>query len=187
MNYPKYLKKERRLLASNRIHNAFNLVAKHTKPAFISIGLGLLSSPSISANPALSVVTSLSFGNLIPKSGYCEISPLTGQVSSANKLCVGSESLGHYRILSTPNTNMRIIFHEDVNPSTNVTYTPKARLVNNIGNTTNAFIPGINTYFDTGTDGYIDIYVGGILSVPQSLGSFTGYSVDLTIDYIHTP
>lgn len=125
----------------------------------------------------------LSFGELVPKSGFCELDPVNSVISSPDNMCLGQAQLAHYRIQTTPNTQLIVNFEYVEDTAQGLSFAPKARLVNNLGNSTLALFAGADTWFLTGSDGIIDLYVGGTLTISNALVGLTSYSLSFDIDY----
>lgn len=127
-------------------------------------------------------VDHLSFGELVPKSGFCELDPINGNLSSPDNMCLGNAQIAHYRISGTPNTQLIIRFEYSEDAAQGLSFAPKARLENDTGASRLAPIAGADTWFMTGTDGIIDLYVGGTLTIGNALNGLDSYNLTFNID-----
>ena len=123
------------------------------------------------------------FGNVITRIGSCEMDPISGAISSPENICIGTETLGHYRIFGDPGELQVIKFNQVMDNSRGLHFAPKARLVNNLGDDMLAPIAGIETYINIGSDGIIDIYLGGTLTFNQAQSSNSPIVIFYDIDF----
>ena len=128
-------------------------------------------------------IDALSFGELVPKAGFCELDVADGSISSPDNMCLGSAELAHYRITSDPNINIiiRLNMVDDIDQG--LRFAPKARLTNDLGTVTLAPIAGADTWMMTGTDGVIDIFVGGTLTIFNSLAGLQAYNMTFDLEF----
>jgi len=132
---------------------------------------------------AIVQIEALSFGDIVPKAGFCELDVADGSISSPDNMCLGNAELAHYRITSDPNINIivRLNMVDDVDQG--LRFAPKARLTNDLGTVTLAPIAGADTWMMTGTDGIIDIYVGGTLTIFNSLAGLQAYNMTFDLEF----
>lgn len=143
----------------------------------------LFSAHCFARSDAIVQITALSFGDLVPKSGYCELDVVSSAISSPDDMCLGSQQLALYRITTDPNTTMIIRLDTADDNAQGFSFSPKARITNDLGTETLAPIAGSETWFDSGSDGVIDIYVGGTLTVTNSLSSLQSYTINFDIEF----
>jgi hypothetical protein len=123
------------------------------------------------------------FGSVVTRAGSCEIDPISGDISSPENICIGSETLGHYRISGNASEMQVIKFNQVTDSSRGLHFAPKARLVNNLGDDMQAPIAGVETYIRLGSDGIIDIYLGGTLTFSQAQNSNSPIVIFYDIDF----
>lgn len=142
----------------------------------------LILSCSTSYASTVTQLDHLSFGELVPKAGFCELDPISGNISSPDNMCLGNAQIAHYQIQSTANTQLIVRFNYIEDAAQGLSFAPKARLENDLGTSTLAPIAGSDTWFMTGTDGVIDLYVGGTLTVSNALNGLNSYNLSFDID-----
>ena len=125
----------------------------------------------------------LSFGEVVPKSGFCELDVADGSISSPDNMCLGNAQLAHYRITSDPNINIIVRLNMVDDMDQGLRFAPKARLTNDIGTVTLAPIAGADAWMMTGTDGVINIYVGGTLTISTSLNGLQAYNLTYDLEF----
>lgn len=166
--------KEQKLLNSNLIKTNYLLLAT---------ALFQYSPLAYSVAGSITQQAQLSFGELVPKSGFCELDPINGNISSPDNMCLGNAQLAHYRIQSTPNTQLIVRFNYVEDGAQGLSFAPKARLVNDLNATSLSPIAGADTWFMTGTDGVIELYVGGTLTISNALSGLTSYNMSFDVEF----
>jgi hypothetical protein len=109
---------------------------------------------------------------------------VTGSITSSGNICIGSETLGHYRITGDPNEVQEITFSLVTDLSRGIQFAPKGRLVNNLGDDMLAPIAGAKYSIMLGSDGLLDIYVGGTLTFTKIQNNNSGISLNYDIESI---
>lgn len=112
-------------------------------------------------------VQAVYFGSVITRLGSCEMDAITGTITSSGNICIGSESLGHYRIFGDPSELQEIKLNVVSDLPRGIVFSPKGRLVNNFGDDMLAPIAGLGYNIRIGSDGVLDIYIGGTLTFSQ--------------------
>lgn len=151
------------------------------------ICLSFYSSSSLAIPPTIQEITSITFGQLVPKSGFCELDPADGSLTTTNQTCIGNSQLAHYRITADPNTAIRIRFNQVIDSDEGLQFQPTARMENNLGANTLWYFTGSETTVTTGTDGILDIFVGGRLTINNGLSGTTGYQLNFDVDFRYPP
>lgn len=126
---------------------------------------------------------SLHFGSVIPVIGHCVLDENTSVVTSPSSICLGPGSRGHYKIHGDANQLIKVTLNNVVDVATGINFNPVGRLVNNLGDDISAPIAGVETWIRIGSDGIIDIYVGGTLNLNQRTETSTPYILQYDIDY----
>lgn len=144
-------------------------------------------SPSLQADPTIAELTDIQFGELVPKSGYCELSPSDGSLTSPTNMCLGPAQLAHYRLTGDPNTDIRIRFNEIEDSSLGLFFQPTIYMENDLGTTQTWLFTNSYTTMSTGSDGLIDIYVGGRLTTSKGLNSLDSYQLSFEVDFEYAP
>ena len=142
----------------------------------LGVVLTLLSPSLLARTDAIVQLNSLSFGQTVPKTGFCELDVSSSAISSPDNMCLGGAQVAHYQITSDPNTTIVITLNLADDVGQGLRFAPKARFENNLGDSSLNLIAGSDTWFSSGSDGIIDIYVGGTLTIsnaPQGLESYT--------------
>lgn len=142
----------------------------------------LLTQKSLAAD-AIVQLDPLSFGEVIPKSGFCELDVADGSISSPDNMCLGEAQLAHYRITADPNINIVVRLNMVDDVAQGLRFAPKARLTNDVGGVTLAPIAGADAWMMTGTDGTIDIFVGGTLTISNSLNALQAYNLTYDLEF----
>jgi hypothetical protein len=132
---------------------------------------------------SITQLKSIDFGTIVPTIGSCTMDPTTGTITSPGNICLSSGNLGRYTIYGTASTTIEIRFVAGTDATNGLTFYPTARFTNNVGDDTTNLITGSITNFNTGTDGRIDIYVGGIIDLSQSISASSQYTFDWDIEY----
>lgn len=145
--------------------------------------LCVYSQQAIAWSDSIVQLNSLSFGQMVPKSGFCELDVSTDVVSSPDNMCLGGNQTAHYRITTDPNTTMIVTLHLADDIAQGLRFAPKARFENNLGSSTTNLIAGSDTWFTSGTDGIIDVYVGGTITISDSLQGLESYSLSFDLEF----
>ncbi|AWB67258.1 hypothetical protein C2869_12770 [Saccharobesus litoralis] len=127
-------------------------------------------------------VNSLSFGQVVTRTGSCEMDPTNGNIVIGTSLCLGATQRGHYQVSAAANTRVRIRLHRADDDVYTVSFEQKFILQNDYG-TSITGQADIAEEIITGSDGIINIYVGGILNINQTLPSATAIQVSFTIEH----
>lgn len=138
-------------------------------------------------DPSIVELTDIHFGELVPKSGFCEMAPSDGSLTSPTNMCLGPARLAHYRITADPNRNIRIRFSEIQNAGLGLLFQPTVRMENNLGLSTLWLFTNSETTVSSGSDGLIDIYVGGRLTTSNGLNSSDSYNLSFEVDFYYAP
>ena len=125
----------------------------------------------------------INMGTVIPGIGTCTFDPITLVMSSPSNLCTGGEALGHTKIFGPANQMQKIILHPMNDVARGIRFDPKGRLVNNLGDDISAPIAGGETWIKIGSDGVLDIYIGGTFTLSQSLNSNSVYSIEVNVEF----
>lgn len=125
----------------------------------------------------------INMGTVVPSTGNCTFDPITLVMSSPSDLCTGGEALGHAKIFGPANQMQKIKLHPMNDTDTGIRFDPKGRLVNNLGDDMSAPTAGGETWIRIGSDGVLDIYIGGTLTLSQKLSSNFVASIEVDIEY----
>ncbi|MCJ8294160.1 MAG: DUF4402 domain-containing protein [Colwellia sp.] len=147
--------------------------------------IGLITAfPSLAIPEWISQKQSLHFGVVIPIIGSCSLDPTTSVVTSPGNICLGPGSRGHYQIYGDANQMLEVTLNQVFDIPEGINFNPVGRLVNNLGDDMTAPIAGIKTRIRIGSDGILDVYVGGSLNLSQPKNSATPYIVQYDIEFI---
>ncbi|WP_111980358.1 DUF4402 domain-containing protein [Algibacillus agarilyticus] len=124
----------------------------------------------------------LNFGSIVPRMGNCEMDPTNGNIIIGNDICLASSNRGHYQLVDAANVRFRIRLNSAVDDNYAINFEQKFMLQNNYG-TQISGIAGVAEELITGSDGIIDIYVGGLLNINQTLPNNTNINVSFNIEY----
>jgi len=127
---------------------------------------------------------SLHFGEVIPIVGSCELNHTTSAVTSPGNICLGPGSRGHYRIYGDANQMMKVTLEQVIDIPEGIIFSPVGRLVNNLGDDLIAAIAGAETWIRIGSDGILDVYIGGTLNLSQPKNSATPYILQYDIKFV---
>ncbi|MFT7005712.1 MAG: hypothetical protein ACJAXJ_000211 [Colwellia sp.] len=127
---------------------------------------------------------SLHFGYVIPIVGSCELDNTTSDVTSPGNICIGPGSRGHYQIHGDANQMMEVTLEQVIDIPKGITFNPIGRLVNNLGDDMAAPIAGIKTRIRIGSDGILDVYIGGTLNLSQPKNNATPYILQYDIEFV---
>jgi len=139
----------------------------------------LLFSPIIAfAAPILSVINDISFGDVLGKTGSCELDAITTIIGNqTGSLCLYNQTgtPGRYLIVSSSNTIIRIRVNTKTNSGDGITFVPSGvYLVTGEADVT--LLPNTYQDIDTGSTGILEIKLGGVLAASQELSFGTTYS-----------
>jgi hypothetical protein len=143
-----------------------------------------VSAPLSAIEEPIQQIQTVYFGSVITRLGSCEMDAVTGSITSSGNICIGSETLGHYRITGDPNEVQEITFSLVTDLSRGIQFAPKGRLVNNLGDDMLAPIAGAKYSIMLGSDGLLDIYVGGTLTFTKIQNNNSGISLNYDIESI---
>jgi len=124
-----------------------------------------------------------SFGQTIPRIGSCELNPFTSAITSPQSICISDHVLGHYKIFGDANQMLKVILHKVDDVPQGIFFSPKGRLTNNLGDDISAPISGATTWIQIGSDGVLNIYVGGTLTLTQVQNSSTAIVLQYNIEF----
>lgn len=124
---------------------------------------------------------------VITRLGSCEMDAVTGAITSAGNICIGSETLGHYRITGDPNELQTITLSQVVDGSQGLVFTPKGRLVNNLGDDILASLADTDYNIRLGSDGILDIYVGGVINFTKIQNNNSSIQINYDIEFVTAP
>lgn len=150
------------------------------------VSLLLLPKFSFAAGEVLTVVQNINFGEIVPKSGSCEMDVITGDITPAS-LCVSDGVLGIYTITATANTNVKIKGISTVGNPDGFTLEPTLRLTNNLSDEATNLTPDTYITFSTGSDGIITVYMAGTLTFPAGLAHGTTQSLINDLEFTEDP
>jgi len=145
--------------------------------------LSLLFSSTNALAEWLQVQVTSSFGTVIPGIGNCTFNPITLVMSSPSDLCTGGETLGHIKIFGPANQMQKVKLLSVDDVGNGIHFAPMGRLVNNLGDDISAPIAGSETWIRIGSDGVLDIYVGGTLTLSQTRNGSSVFTVKYDVEY----
>jgi len=125
----------------------------------------------------------LSYGRTVSRIGSCELDPFTELITSPQLICIDSQSLGHYKIFGDPNQMLKITLHKVDDIPGGISFAPKGRLQNNLGDSILAPIAGTQTWIRIGSDGVLNIYVGGTLTLNQIQNTASPFVLQFNIEF----
>ncbi|SFC25633.1 hypothetical protein [Pseudoalteromonas denitrificans] len=139
--------------------------------------------PALALEEYIQQQKTISFGQTIPRIGSCELDPFTETMTSPQTICIDSHTLGHYKIFGDANLMLKIILHKVDDISGGVFFAPKGRLKNNLGDDVSAPISEAETWIRIGSDGILDIYVGGTLTLTKVQNSSSSITLQYNIEF----
>ena len=95
--------------------------------------------------------------------------------------------LGEYTITATANTTVRIRAISTVGHPQGFILEPTLRLTNNLAASAVNLSPDTDIDFDTGTDGIINVYMGGTITFPGGLTAGSSHSFNATLEFNEVP
>lgn len=148
------------------------------------LALSALILATLDAQSTIIIVQDIEFGKTVPRASTCTIHPVTGVLTSPDDTCFSPYQNGQYRISGNPHTTYEIKLVTGTYPAHGLTFTPTGRFVNNQGDDQTNFIADTFINFDTGSDGIINIYVGGTLQFDYALPHSWSFSQTMwSIEY----
>jgi hypothetical protein len=140
--------------------------------------------PSLAIEEWISQKQTVHFGVVIPIIGSCELDHTTSAVTSPGNICLGPGSRGHYQIHGDANQMMIVVLNQVIDIRRGITFNPVGRLVNDLGDDIAAPIAGTETWIRIGSDGILNVYVGGTLALSQAKSSSTPYILQYDISFV---
>lgn len=140
----------------------------------------------MAAGEVLTVIQNIDFGETVPKAGSCVLDPVSGNLTPTN-LCVTGGVVGEYTITATPNTTVRIKAITGTREPQGFMLEPTIRLTNNLGANATNYNPDTYIDFNTGSDGIINVYLGGTLTFPGGLITGTSQSFNASLEFTEVP
>ncbi|KMT66568.1 hypothetical protein [Catenovulum maritimum] len=131
---------------------------------------------------SLTQVQNLSFGSLVPKSGSCEMDPSNGQIILGASFCLRNSKQGQYQLISGANERFRIRIYTSVDADYDIAFEQKFILSNDYGTSIDG-IAGVAEEIITGSDGIINIDIGGILNINETIPAALSISFSFDIEY----
>lgn len=148
----------------------------------ISMICGLTNATANAAEPPLITMKQLDFVKFMPVSGRCDMPHDTGIfVNDAANICTSTAGYpGHYRIMATPNTVVDVTVYTYVDPDNPLTFKPAGIVRSSVE--TKALLNDLTSSLNSGSSGRIDVYIGGVVTLTDSVPSSTSFDTLLTMD-----